>query len=128
MPWGNTGQIGFILKVTQRFPLNIGFLRKYTEFYNKRFPLKFCGEKSLTTLRNPWLTSGLLKSVETKARLYQLLLKRPTHERDSNHNKFKNKLICLIRVARRNYYNKKLDMARSNLKIAWKILNEVINR
>ena len=99
MPRGNPSQIGFILKVTQRFPLNIGFLRKYTEFYNKRFPLKFCRGKSVKTLRNPWLTTEVLKSIKTKSRLYQLFIKRPTHERESNYKKFKNKLICLIRVA-----------------------------
>ena len=37
-------------------------------------------------------------------------------------------LTCLTCVARRNYYNRKLDKARSNLKQTWKILNEVINR
>ena len=31
-------------------------------------------------------------------------------------------------MARRNYYSKKLDTARSNLKQTWKILHEVINR
>ena len=55
-------------------------------------------------------------------------MKRPTQKRESNYKKFKNKLTCLIRVATRNYYNKKIDMVRSNLKQTWKIPNEVINR
>ena len=38
-----------------------GFLRKYTEFCNKSFPIKLYRGKSLKTLRNPWLTTGLLK-------------------------------------------------------------------
>ena len=37
-------------------------------------------------------------------------------------------VTCLVRVARKNYYDNKLDKARSNLKQTWKILNEVINR
>ena len=105
-----------------------GFLRKFTEFYNKSFPLKFYQGKSLKTMHNPWLTTGLLKSSKTKSRLYQLFFKRPTQERESNYKKLKNILTCLIYVARRNYYDKKLDMARSNLKQTLKILNEVINR
>ena len=79
-------------------------------------------------MHNPWLTTGLLKSSKTKSRLYQLFFKRPTQERESNYKKLKNILTCLIYVARRNYYDKKLDMARSNLKQTLKILNEVINR
>ena len=51
---------------------NAGFLRKYTDFYNKSFLLKFDRGKSLKTLRNPWLTTGLLKSIQTKSRLNQL--------------------------------------------------------
>ena len=82
----------------------------------------------MKTLHNPWLTTGLLKSTKTKSRLNQLFLKRPTQEHESNYKKFKTILTCLICVAGRNYYDEKLDMARSNLKQTWKILNEVINR
>ena len=84
--------------------------------------------KSLKTLQNQWLTTGLLKSIKTKSRLNQLFLKGPTQEHEFNYQKFKNILTCLICAARRNYYDEKLDIARSNLKHSWKILNEVINR
>ena len=102
--------------------------QKYTEFYNKSFPIKFCQGKNLKTLHNPWLTTGILKSIETKSRLYKLLLRKPSHERESSYKSFRNKLTCLVRIARKNYYDNKLDKARSNLKQTWKILNEVINR
>ena len=39
-----------------------------------------------------------------------------------------NKLTCLVRIASKNYYDNKLDKARSNLKQTWKIVNEVISR
>ena len=105
-----------------------GFLQKYTEFYNKSFPIKFCQGKNLKTLHNPWLTTGILKSIKTKSRLYKLFLRKPSHERESSYKSFRNKLTCLVRIARKNYYDNKLDKARSNLKQTWKILNEVINR
>lgn len=76
----------------------------------------------------PWLTTGLLKFIKTKPRLFQLFLKSRSHEHESNYKKLKTNLTFLIRVDRRNYYNKKIDMARSNLKQTWKILNGVINR
>ena len=74
------------------------------------------------------LTTGILKSVKTKSRLYNVFLRKPSHERESNYKSFRNKLTCLVHVARKNYYDNKLDKARSNLKQTWKILNEVINR
>lgn len=55
-------------------------------------------------------------------------VRKPSHERESIYESFRNKLTCLVRVARKNYYDNKLDKARSNLKQTWKILNEVINR
>ena len=74
------------------------------------------------------LTTGILKLIKTKSRLYKLFLRKPSHERESNYKSFRNKLTCLVRIARKNYYDNKLDKARSNLKQTWKILNEVINR
>ena len=55
-------------------------------------------------------------------------LRKPGHEREYIYKSFRNKLTCLVRVARKNYYDNKMDKARSNLKQTWKILNEVINR
>ena len=79
-----------------------GFLQKYTEFYNKSFPIKFRRGKNLKTLHNPWLTTGILKSIKTKSRLYKLFLRKPSHEHESNYKSFRNKLTCLVRVARKN--------------------------
>ena len=83
--------------------------------------------KNLKTLHNQWLKTGILKSIKTKSRLYKLFLRKPSHERESNYKSFRNKLTCLVRIARKNFYDNKLDKARSNLKQTWKILNEVIN-
>ena len=44
-----------------------GFLQKYTEFYNKSFPIKFCQGEPVKTLHNPWLTTEILKSIKTKS-------------------------------------------------------------
>ena len=55
-------------------------------------------------------------------------LRKLSHEREYIYKSFRNKLTCLVRVARKNYYDNKMDKARSNLKQTWKILNEVINR
>ena len=85
-----------------------------------------CRQSLKTLRRGSQLDScNLLK---TKSRLFQLFLKSRSHEHESNYKKLKTNLTFLIRVDRRNYYNKKIDMARSNLKQTCKILNGVINR
>ena len=108
-------------------PLTMGSYKNILNFITS-FPIKFCQGKNLKTLHNPWLTTGILKSIKTKSRLYKLFLRKPSHERESSYKSFRNKLTCLVRIARKNYYDNKLDKARSNLKQTWKILNEVINR
>ena len=105
-----------------------GFLQKYTEFYNKSFLIRFCQGKNPKTLHNPWFTTGILKSIKTNSRLYKLILRKPSHERESSYKSFRNKLTCLVRIARKHYHDNKLDKARSNLKQTWKIVNEVISR
>ena len=41
---------------------------------------------------------------------------------------FRNKLNHLLRIAKRDYYDKKLTEYKSNVKNTWRILNEIINR
>lgn len=55
-------------------------------------------------------------------------LRKPSHEREYIYKSFRNKLTCLVCIARKNFYDNKLDKARSNLKQTWKIPNEEINR
>ena len=43
-----------------------------------------------------------LESIKTESRLYKLFLRKPSHERESNYKSFRNKLTCLVRVARKN--------------------------
>ena len=53
------------------------FLRKYTDIYNKCFPLKKVKIKN-NGLTKPWISKALLKSVKKKNILYRPLLSNPT--------------------------------------------------
>ena len=44
------------------------------------------------------------------------------------YKKVRNKLNHLLRIAKRKYYEGKLENAKSNTKNTWKILNEVLNK
>ena len=45
------------------------FLNKFTSLYDKTFE-KFAVTLKSKTLKNPWITKGILKSSKTKQRLY----------------------------------------------------------
>ena len=103
------------------------FLDKYTTIYNDWFPLKKVKVTNVT-LSKPWITKGLLKSIRKKNLLYKRFLANPTSYREKLYKSYKNKLTLSLRVAKRLYYNKKLDEYKSNPKSTWKLLNNLINR
>ena len=70
----------------------------------------------------------LLKPIKTKNKLYKKHLQVPTVDNASLYKRYKNKLNDTLRLAKRRYYEKKLEDAKSNTHATWKILNEVLNR
>ena len=70
----------------------------------------------------------LLKPIKTKNKLYKKHLQVPTVDNASLYKRYKNKLNDTLRLAKRRYYEKKLEDAKSNTHANWKILNEVLSR
>ena len=103
------------------------FLKEYMAMYNSCFPLKKINARKCT-ISKPWLSRGLLKSINKKNRLYKRYLGNPTPQKEERYKKYKNKLTHSLRIAKRLYYEEKLESTKSNIKRTWKILNEILNR
>ena len=103
------------------------FLNKYVSIYNACFPLKRVKARKCV-IEKPWLTRSLLKSIKRKNILYKQSLQKPSTDRELKYKKYKNKLTQSLRLAKRLYYETKLEECKSNMKSTWRILNEVINR
>ena len=104
------------------------FIKHFQGLYDECIPLKRCTNKSKVTPRSPWISKGLLTSINTKNKLYKHYLRCPN---DSNHQKFKtfrNKLHGLIRKSKRSYYFKKFERDKNNMRQTWKTINCVIGR
>ena len=69
-----------IISKTNWFYLRI-FLNKFTSLYGKIYGKVLVKVKS-KTLKNPWITKGILKSSKTKKRLYDKFLKSKTYEHE----------------------------------------------
>ena len=104
----------------------IRFHEMYTKIYNDCFPLKKASRKQ-RHFKKPWLTKALLKSIETKNKLYKKYLQVPTVDNSLLYKGYKNKLNHTLHLAKCRYYEKKLEDAKSNTHAIWKILNEVLN-
>ena len=103
------------------------FLELYSGIYNGCFPLKRVTRKQ-RRFKKPWLTKALLKSIKRKNDLYKKYLRVPSMVNASLYKTYKNKLNHTLRLAKRLYYEKKLQDVKSNTHATWKILNEVVNR
>ncbi|PFX11479.1 hypothetical protein AWC38_SpisGene24772, partial [Stylophora pistillata] len=104
------------------------FIEEYSSVYNACFPLKVFKGKQVNTFFSPWLSPGLLESVNKKNRLYKKLVISPSTSSETKYKAYKNKLTRLIRIAKKKYYDSKFENGRNDLKTTWKLLNEIINK
>jgi len=104
------------------------FTSIYESIYEKCFPYVTVKHKKAKLNSKPWITKGLFQSIKTKSKLYKAYLHLPS---DSNHKKYKlynNKLTNLLKISKKLYYDSKLEKARGNLKMTWKLLNGIMNK
>ena len=102
------------------------FIDEYSRVFNACFPLKFSKGKLLNNCSSPWITPGLLKSINKKNTLYKKFIRSPSLSNERKYKTYKNKLNHLIRIAKRKYYDTKFESAKNDLRTTWKLLNEVI--
>ena len=67
------------------------FLDSFTSLYNKCFPLKKIRARKCT-VRKPWITKGLMKSIKKKNIMYKQFLCSPTSLQECLFKNFRNKL------------------------------------
>ena len=103
------------------------FLLKYKSIYELCFSLKKVKAKKFY-LKKPWFSKGLTRSVKKKNILYKRFLNNATPQHEFFYKCYKNKLNHSIRIAKRLYYEQKIEQAKSNAKCTWRLLNEVMNR
>ena len=91
------------------------FLERYTKAYEKHFLLKKL--KRHPQLRKLWISQGLLKSIKKKNKLYKQYLSNPSSQKEEKYKMYKNKLNHSLRIAKRLYYDKKLNESKFNMNL-----------
>ena len=81
----------------------------------------------------PWLTTGILNSINSKDKLYKTLVQTPKDSPNyadllPNFKVYKNIIRRSIMHAKRDYYKNVFRMYSSNLKKSWLTINESLNR
>ena len=70
---------------------------------------------------------GLLKSIKKNNTLFKQYLSNPSSQKEEKYKTYNNKLNHSLRIAKRLYYDKKLNESKSNMRATWCLLNEVLN-
>ena len=81
---------------------------------------------SKVKLKKPWMTNGLLKSINTKHRLYRILLINPNQTNKNKFTKYTNKLTNLLRIAKADYYSSVFAKLKGDTKGIWTEINNVL--
>ena len=73
-----------------------------------------------SSLNKAWLSNALIKCIKEKIGFIGEYLQNPTMDRQSIYKSNKNKLNHSLRIAKRLYYEKKLNNVQSNTRATWK--------
>ena len=105
---------------------NSKFTKEFSRIFNVCIPLK--KKTRNNKICKPWITNGILKSIKTKNRLYKQLILHPESQKEVAYKKYRNKLVRIIRVAKKLYYDTKISQNKTNIKQIFKYLNEIVNK
>jgi len=106
----------------------INFISKYSNIFEKSFPLKKVKKNYKFLPRKPWITSGLVKSCNNKEKLYKCFIKNPNEVTKNRYKTYRNKLNALLQKAENMYYREKFDTFKTNIKHTWKLIRNILNR
>lgn len=102
---------------------------KITDTLNLCAPEKTIKLSYKKKLRQPWMTTGLLKSSKTKDKLFKNFLRKPKDTCILNkYTHYRNRYNKLKRISKQNYYAAQLNKYKCDSKNTWSVLNNLIGK
>ena len=104
------------------------FMKLYIDAFNISFPMVETRPKNKHMKQQPWITTGLIESSKTKAKLFSRKLSTPS---DHNIKAYKDFNIIHKRLTRRmkaSYYQNILEENKNNIKQTWNTIKRLIGK
>ena len=76
----------------------------------------------------PWITQSIVNSCLLKNKLHRRFLRNLSAINERNYKTFRNRLTATIRTAKKNFYARKLDLEKNNLKKFWREINGILGK
>ena len=102
------------------------FHQKFHDTYINSFPLLPKSTKYKS--RKPWLTTAVKQSIKIKNKLFVLRRKFPTEENILRYKQYNKVLRSTLRKAEKEHYDSLFDKYKSNLRMSWTIVKDIINK
>ena len=102
------------------------FLNTYNEIVEKHAPIRKLNKKQQNIKRKPWITPAILKSINTKNKLFKKYISLKTAESTENYKKYRNKLNHIIDRAKKSYYINLFQSNQQDSRAIWKNIEKII--
>ena len=103
------------------------FAEIFCNLLNSQAPLRQFYRKDLRFINKPWLTSGIIKSIKTKNKMFKKCYKSCNSLLIKKYKQYSNKLTKIKNAAKISY-TEKLETTKNDIRKQWKVVNEVIGR
>ena len=91
-------------------------------------PSKSIEISSKKFFKEPWITKGILNSLNKQKLLYKDLLRKRSEEAEMRYKAYRSTLQRITRNIKRNYYTSKCMEFKSNLKKLWNMINRITGK
>ena len=104
------------------------FLEGFSKIVNQHAPLRTQTRKEIKLNAKPWLSNGILKSIQTKNALFKNCYKKNDPVLIENYKKYSNKLTSIKRIAKQNYYAHMIQLNKNDLSKQWRVINQILEK
>ena len=96
---------------------------------NESIPCITIKSNHRNTRRNPWITKGILRSINTKNRLYKKCVKHPkSSSRWAKYKRYRNKSNTIIKLSRQRYFDDNFRKVKGDTSYTWRVINDLIGK
>ena len=110
------------------------FIKLLQDAKDKHLPVRKIKFNKYKYKKNKWITRGILKSINTKNKLYKVLRQSDTEDVEAfesikiRFNRFHNILRQSIKEAKRIYFVRTFERFKYDIKQTWSTINETLHR
>ena len=82
--------------------------------------------KTKKVIRNPWITSGIMRSLNKQRKMFKAHLKGDVST--FNYRTYRNNLKKVIRLSKNRYFHEKCNEYRNDSRKLWKLINDLVRK